>query len=139
MNSTIYTDEWADAVFAAWEIVTNAEVEVFVPGEKTYDPDTGKHVSGSDDVKWRGAGRVYPVRSGERNLVEGDDSLVQTFRIQIPRNSVDLDDTMEIRVVDGGLNPFLKDYKFYIEYYFNQSAAFEQTIYATVNTGRARR
>ena len=136
VSDTVFTDAWAAGVFGSWSVLCNAQIEIYTPGARVYNSTTGDYTQSADTTHWSGRARVAPVRSGERNLVEGDDSVAQSFRVQIPRNSVEVTDVMRVRVTDGGLNEFMPHWDFHIRDFYNQSGAFEQTFIVTVNSGR---
>lgn len=131
----IFSPEWVATVGEIFGALMNCEIEVYIPGEPVYNPVTNTYTTPETSVLTSIA-RVQVVRSGERSIAPGDDSETQVYQFQIPLNATVINDTMQVRVTDGGLNPELETYTFYVIEYFNSGTSFEKTFYATVNSGR---
>lgn len=110
-----------------------AEVRIFTPGVKEYDPDTDTWTS-TDTTHYTGKARVQPVRSARETNNTGDGTFVQRVRFQIPISAdVDLRPDQQVRVTAAPLNPDLLDQQFVIVEVTDSSNPFERTFECTSN------
>lgn len=132
------TDAWAAHAARAFSVLMNCTVRIYSPadGDPTYVPATNSYTYGSETDHYTGVARVQVLRSAERSVAPGDDSETQVYQFQIPLASqFAIDDTMMVEITDGGLDENPPGPLYIIEH-FNSGGSFEQTFYATVNSGR---
>ena len=131
---------YAQGVYNIWKTRENCTIEIYTPAEDTlgnYNPITKKYEPLPDVTEWSGTARVTAVRSGEREYLPGADMTGQTYQFQIhPDADILPTDAMRVRVTNGGTQPDLEQYIYYIREAFNSGEDFEKTFYTTVNSGR---
>jgi hypothetical protein len=134
------TRTYADGVYNIWKTRETCAIEIYTPasdGLGNYNPVTKQYEPLPDTIEWSGPARVTAVRSGEREYLPGADMVGQTYQFQIKWDADILPtDAMRARVTDGGPQPDLEEYVYYIREAFNSGEDFEKTFYATVNSGR---
>lgn len=137
------TNRWAKIVGDIFEeTMMNCEIRVYLPSDQddtpgNYDPETDTWSAPvSETTVYQGVARIQVLRSAERSVAPGDDSKTQMYQFQIPWPGADITDEHEVKVTDGGLNTFLTGRTFYVINNDNSGGSFEQTFFATTNSGR---
>jgi len=136
------TRTYAQGVYNIWKTRENCTIEIYTPPtteqlNATYNEATGKYGNPAGTIEWSGPARVTAVRSGEREYLPGADMTAQVYQFQIHPNAAILPtDAMRVRVTNGGTQPDLEQYIYYIKEAFNSGEDFEKTFFATVNSGR---
>lgn len=138
LNSTYFTQEWADGLKGAVSAYTTGATILIARtiGKPVLDPVTGLPSAPGRDVLYEGAARVTPRRASSVRLVPMNTTTIQSVQFQISIGEdgpLDIRPGMILEVNECELNPVLTTYMYSIDEIVDSSNPIEQTFWAKVD------